>query len=102
MISITASTPTSAARAIAARVRQRRLELNLTQRALAQRAGMKLPTYRRFEQTAEVSLRGLLQIAFALDMLDDFDRLFSQEQYMSLDDVIAQTASPRQRGRNNE
>jgi DNA-binding XRE family transcriptional regulator len=47
------------ARQIAARVKARRLELNLTQEGLATRAGVKFATYRRFEQTGEISLRGV-------------------------------------------
>ena len=57
-------TPQSAAQQIAARVKARRLELNLTQEGMATRAGLKFATYRRFEQTGEISLKGLLQIYY--------------------------------------
>ena len=57
------------ARQIAARVRERRLELDLTQEGMAARSGVKFATYRRFEQTGEISLKGLLQIGFALNAL---------------------------------
>ena len=83
---------------IAARVKARRLELNLTQEGLASRAGVKFATYRRFEQTGEISLRGLLQIGFALNTLSDFDALFTQEQYQSLDDVLNEQSVNRKRG----
>jgi len=84
---------------IAARVKARRLELNLTQEGLASRAGVKFATYRRFEQTGEISLRGLLQIGFALNTLSDFDALFTQEQYQSLDDVLNEQSVNRKRGK---
>ena len=58
--------PSEVALQIAARVKTRRLELNLTQEGMAARAGLKFATYRRFEQTGEISLKGLLQIGFAL------------------------------------
>ena len=87
---------------IAARVKARRLELNLTQEGLASRAGVKFATYRRFEQTGEISLRGLLQIGFALNTLSDFDALFTQEQYQSLDDVLNEQSVNRKRGKKNE
>ena len=45
------STPNDVAKQIAARVKARRLELNLTQEGMAARAGLKFATYRRFEQT---------------------------------------------------
>lgn len=87
---------------IAARVKDRRLELNLTQEGLAARAGVKFATYRRFEQTGEISLRGLLQIGFALNALSDFDVLFAQKQYISLDDVLNEQNVTRKRGKKNE
>ena len=87
---------------IAARVKIRRLELNLTQEGLAARAGVKFATYRRFEQTGEISLRGLLQIGFALNALSDFDLLFAQKQYISLDDVLNEQNVTRKRGKKNE
>lgn len=43
--------PSEIALQIAARVKTRRLELNLTQEGMAARAGLKFATYRRFEQT---------------------------------------------------
>jgi transcriptional regulator with XRE-family HTH domain len=78
------------------------LELNLTQEGFATRAGLKFATYRRFEQTGEISLRGLLQIGFALNALSDFDALFTQEQYRSIDEVLNNKAITRKRGKKNE
>lgn len=94
--------PSDIAKRIATRVRARRLELNLTQEGLALRAGIKFATYRRFEQTGEISLHGLLQIGFALNSLDEFDALFAQRQYQSLDDVLAEQGVNRKRGKKNE
>ena len=84
-------TPNDVAKQIAARVKARRLELNLTQEGIATRAGLKFATCRRFEQTGEISrrfeqtgeisLKGLLQIGFALNVLSEFDALFAQKQY---------------------
>lgn len=51
--------PSEVALQIAARVKTRRLELNLTQEGMAARAGLKFATYRRFEQTGEISLKGI-------------------------------------------
>ena len=94
--------PSNIAMQIAARVKTRRLELNLTQDGLATRAGVKFATYRRFEQTGEISLRGLFQIGFALNVLSDFDALFAQKQYMSLDDVLNEQKVNRKRGKKHE
>ncbi len=95
-------TPNDVAKQIAARVKARRLELNLTQEGMAARTGLKFATYRRFEQTGEISLKGLLQIGFALNILSEFDALFAQKQYQSLDDVLNEQSVIRKRGKKNE
>lgn len=96
------SSPSDIALQIAARVKARRLELDLTQEGLATRAGLKFATYRRFEQTGEISLKGLLQVGFALNALSEFESLFVQKQYQSLDDVLNEQGVTRKRGRKNE
>ena len=101
IIALNISTPNEIAKQIAARVKARRLELNLTQEGIAARAGIKFATYRRFEQTGEISLKGLLQIGFALNALSDFDALFAK-QYQSLDDVLNEQNVTRKRGKKNE
>lgn len=102
IIALNISTPNEIAKQIAAKVKARRLELNLTQEGIAARAGIKFATYRRFEQTGEISLKGLLQIGFALNTLSDFDALFAQKQYQSLDDVLNEQNVTRKRGKKNE
>ncbi len=79
-----------------------RLELDLNQEGLAQEYEFQFATYRRFEQTGEISLRGLLQVGFALNALSDFDALFAQKQYQSLDDVLNEQSVIRKRGKKNE
>jgi transcriptional regulator with XRE-family HTH domain len=99
ILAFTMSTPAQVAMQIAMRVKSRRLELDLTQKGLAERAGIKFATYRRFEQTGEISLTGLLQIGFALNALSNFDVLFSQKQYQSIDDVLDDSIVTRKRGK---
>lgn len=88
MILLEDDTPADIMREIAANVKQRRLELNLSQEALAEKSGMKLPTYRKFEQTGMISLARLLHVALALNCMDDFKTLFTRRQYLSIEDVI--------------
>lgn len=102
ILSFISNSPNEVATQLATRVKARRLELNLTQEGLATRAGIKFATYRRFEQTGEISLRGLIQIAFALNTLSEFDNLFAQKQYQSLDDVLNEQVVNRKRGKKNE
>ncbi|KGL48316.1 Uncharacterised protein [Porphyromonas cangingivalis] len=87
---------------IADRVKTRRLELNLTQEGLATRSGIKFATYRRFEQTGEISLKGLLRIGLALNALSEFELLFAQKQYQTLDEVLNEKNATRKRGKKNE
>lgn len=99
IISIDEQSPYDFLKIISQNVRERRLENNLTQEGLAKRAGIKLPTYRKFEQTGEISLSGLLRIAWALGVLEDFNQLFSKKQYLSIEEVISGGGKQRKRGK---
>jgi transcriptional regulator with XRE-family HTH domain len=94
--------PGEIARTLVERVRQRRLESDLTQQGLARRAGLSLSTYRRFEMTGDVSLQNLIRIAVALGATDDFTTLFQRRRYASLDEVLAENNRSRQRGHRND
>ena len=84
-------TPNSVAEAVASRAKQRRVTMHLTQVELAHKAGLSLATYRRFEQKGQITLTGLLQIAFALDCMNDFNALFASQSWGTLDDMLKQT-----------
>lgn len=83
---------------VAERVKMRRLELNLTQSGLAGRADVNLATYRKFERTGEISLKNLVKIAMSLDSIDEFQLLFGQKRYQSINDVIDKGRTQRKRG----
>lgn len=100
IISVNPITPNDVMKTVASKVKARRLELNLTQKALAQKSGIPLPTYRKFEITGSISFQKLLQIAFALDAMEDFESLFSQKKYQSTEDVL-KTHNKRKRASNN-
>lgn len=88
---------------IASRVKQRRLEMNLTQVGLCSLADINISSYRRFERTGEISLDTLARIALALKTQDDFDALFATPIYNNIDDVVnSSKATPRKRGKRNE
>ena len=84
-------TPVTIAQSIASRAKQRRVALRLTQAEAAQKAGLSLATYRRFEQKGQITLTGLLQIAFALDCMSDFKALFATQSWATMDDMLKQT-----------
>lgn len=99
MIQINAESYVDICTAISLRVKLRRLELNLTQMGLAKRAGVNIETYRKFERTTEISLSNLLKIAIAINMTSDFEALFAQQQYQSLNELLQSDNIRRKRGK---
>lgn len=81
-------TPTDIAQDLVARVRARRKVLGLTQRELAETSGVSYGSIKRFETTGEISLASLIKIAFALNCESDFDTLFVQQGYATIEEVI--------------
>ena len=97
------SSPEALRLGLAMRVRTRRLEMNLTQKGMAARAGIPLATYRRFEACGESSLSNLILIAVVLGMTSDIERLFSERRYQNIEEVInAEKTRLRKRGRRND
>jgi transcriptional regulator with XRE-family HTH domain len=87
---------------IAERVKRNRLELNLSQSALAARSGVSLGSLKRFEHKGEISLKSLVMLAVALDASNEFALLFSIRKYQSIDELLKKdkTHTPK-RGRRN-
>ena len=95
--------PDSILKGIADRIRARRLELNLTQKAFAKRAGVRYDAYRAFENTGEITLRNLVMCAIALDDTDGFNELFTRPSYQSIDELLKfKETKKRIRGARNE
>lgn len=94
--------PASIAMDISARLRERRLELKLTQQGLAGKSGVSLGTLKRFESEHEISLKHLLMIAVVLDATEEFNSLFTKRQYGSIDEALNVISSKkRKRGSSN-
>jgi len=95
--------PDSILKGIAERVRERRLELNLTQKAFAKRAGVGYDAYRNFEKSGEITLKNLVLCAFVLDDTDSFTSLFTKKSYESLDEILnIYEVKKKKRGSRNE
>jgi len=81
--------PTEVIQDIATKARELRKSKKLSQEELAQKSGVSFGSIKRFETTGKISLESLLKIAFVLDAMTDFEKLFMQkERPMSLDEII--------------
>lgn len=99
MLPVELQTPGEIARLLAGRVRELRLQRGWTQQEMAERAGVTLATYRRFEHTGRIALERLLRIAVVLDARTGFDELFARPSARSLAELAERTQPTRQRGR---
>jgi len=79
--------PKAIADKISENFKKRRLELNITQVELSKRAGVSLGSLKRFESKSAVSLKHLLLLAVVLNSTDEFLSLFTQKQFLSIDDI---------------
>ncbi len=94
------ATPEQVSMTLAARIKALRLARGWKQLTLAQRSGVSLASLRRFEESGRVSLQNLLDLAFALNRLDDFDTLLQAPRASSLAELEAGEERPaRKRGR---
>jgi len=88
---------------IAERVKERRLERNLTQKAFAKRAGVGYDAYRKFENTGDITIRNLVLCAIALDDTDGFTDLFVKKSYRNIDELLkTKETKKKKRGSRNE
>lgn len=92
--------PSDMAGSLAKRVKALRLLRAWTQATLAQRAGVTVASYRRFETTGKASLELVLKVAHALARLEEFDQIFQSPPARSIEELEQRTAQPtRKRGR---
>ena len=100
---IISKSPDTILKKIAERVREKRLERNLTQKAFAKRTGVGYDAYRTFENTGEITFRNLVLCAIVLDEADAFSELFAKRTYQSIDELLkTQKEKKRKRGSKNE
>jgi len=97
---IISKSPDSILKKIAERVKEKRLERNLTQKAFAKRAGVGYDAYRTFENTGEITVRNLVLCAIVLDEADDFAELFTKRTYQSIDELLKMQKEKKSKGIN--
>lgn len=94
--------PREIADLLAGRVKALRLERGWTQQELADRSGIALATYRRFERTGRISLERLLKLAVILDAQGGFENLFTLPPARSLSDLEEEDRPTRKRGKRSD
>lgn len=100
MAGFSLETPENVSRTLAGRLKALRLARGWKQVTLARRSGVSLASLRRFEEAGKVSLQNLLDLAFALNRLDDFLALFQGAPASSLAELeAAERPDARKRGR---
>ena len=70
-------------------VRERRLQMDLTQEGLAERSGVALSTLRKFEQTGIISLESFLKILSIVGGLEEVIEVLKPNKpvFKSIDEV---------------
>lgn len=91
------STPAEILHALGARLRAQRLAQALTQRELAQMAGLSLGALRKLESDGQCSLETLVRVVQALGLLDELDDLFVLKRQSIAQMERAELAHRRQR-----
>lgn len=89
--------------ALGQRIKARRLALDLTQQAAAERSGVAYRTWRRMEGEGKASIEDLVRAAVALRCENDLARLFPEPAAASMDELLERqrqaAARQHQRGR---
>lgn len=83
-------------------VRERRLQMDLTQEGLAERSGVPLSTLRKFEQKGLISLDSFLKILSVIGGLGEMIEVLNPKQntFKSIDEVLKiEEKSTKKRGR---
>lgn len=75
------------AKAIANDFRRRRIEKNLTRKAVAERSGVPLSNISRFEQKGSISLKNLIDLARALNYTAEIKSIFATPKYQTMEEL---------------
>lgn len=97
MFALSLTSPAEIIKGVAARMKRRRLDLDLTQRELAARSGVSYGSLRLFEDSGKASFEAVVKIAFALEAEAEFEALFPPRPTKTLDDVVGRPVRQRAR-----
>lgn len=81
-------TPNDIAKEFVEKIKRQRKLFKISQVQLAAKSGVSLGSIKRFESKYEISLSSLIKILLVLNLEKDFENLFTQKIYNSIDEVI--------------
>ena len=73
---------------LAQRVKRVRKRRKISQEELANMSDVSFGSIKRFETTGQISLISLVKISTALDLSDELRNLFTEVNYLSIDEVL--------------
>lgn len=85
--------------ALGRRARALRIQRELRQSELAERAGLASGTVVRFERTGRASIENVLRIATVLGAAEAFAKLFEQPKYRTFEEAMQELTPERKRVR---
>ena len=85
--------PSDIVKEIAIKVRALRKEKKYTQQELAERANVSLASYKRFERTGQISFESLVQIAFVIGKMQDFESIFKLNEMEKIEKLFSENKS---------
>lgn len=80
-------TPDELCTILASNAKRRRLERNLSRKALSSMSGVPTSTITKWEQHHTISLQAFVAIAKALDYSEDIKKLLSSPQYSTMEEL---------------
>ncbi len=102
MISLNKATPQELSATLALRFKTRRLAYGWSREELGKRSGVAVATLRYFEDTGKIAFERLLKLAFALGIMDEFEKIAEAPAVIpvTLDDYVKMSQTkPRERGK---
>ena len=81
-------TPDETILKLAIRIKNIRKRRNISQELLSKMSDVSFGSIKRFETTGQISLISLVKIAVALDLIEEIRSLFTQVEYLNIDEVI--------------
>lgn len=97
MLAFTLTSPSGVISDLAARMKRRRIDANLTQKDLAEKSGVSYGSLRLFEEKGKISLEALVKIAFILEAETEFENLFPPRPKRTIDEIVGQPIRQRVR-----